>query len=173
VREGQTGGRIRGGSGGCADSFHAGHASSILVTRSIAFSLVRLESRRRVVIEHRGLVPRRAQTCPKVMTGRVRLERPKPPRWPDPASWCDADRSTQPACSRVRDDPSAREYWRPRMRRSGSWSAGDHGNEDRPEQHHQPPSSPGPKSSQNSAGSALPRMDLEHPTVRSDLSESV
>jgi hypothetical protein len=98
--------------------------------------------------------PKRAQ---KVMTGPVRLERPKPPRWPDPASWCDADRSTRPACSRVRDDPSAREYWRPRTRRSGSPSAGDHGNEDPPEQHRQPSSSPGPRSSQSSAGSALPR----------------
>jgi hypothetical protein len=81
---------------------------------------------------------------PKLMTAAVRLERPMPPRWPDPASWCDADRSTQPACSRVRDDPSAREYWRPRTRRSGSPSAGDHGNEDPRERHRQPPSSPGP-----------------------------
>jgi hypothetical protein len=84
-------------------TFQAGHARSILVTRSAAFTMVRLESRRPVVIEHGALVPLRAQTFPEVMTGPVRLERPKPPRWPDPASWCDADRSTRPACSRVRD----------------------------------------------------------------------
>jgi hypothetical protein len=154
-------------------TFQAGHARSILVTRSAAFTMVRLESRRPVVIEHGALVPLRSQTFPEVTPGPVRLERPKPPRWPDPASWCDADRSTRPACSRVRDDPSAREYWRPRTRRSGSRSAGDHGNADPPERHRQPPSSPAARSAQSSAGSALPVPASEHPTVRSDLSESV
>jgi hypothetical protein len=40
VRGGQTCGRIRVGSSGRADSFQAGHASSILVTRSMAKALV-------------------------------------------------------------------------------------------------------------------------------------
>ena len=40
MREGQIGGRIRGGASRRADSFQAGHASSILVTRSRASLLV-------------------------------------------------------------------------------------------------------------------------------------
>ena len=44
VQAGQTGGRIRVGSGRRADSFQAGHAASILVTRSTAKALVRSPS---------------------------------------------------------------------------------------------------------------------------------